>query len=219
MRISVISLAASALALVPAVAHAQLAYNSTPTATYFFGTQTNYSPANSAVLTAGGDQLFARFHERVTGPGGSSDFAPVSNGSVYNFALGTPGISFDYGITSAGGLAGLTGSITVTNLTTGLGTTFSPFLPDNAIQGNTTENSENFAFGFLAPVGYNPNVNNTYRFTMNVNGLQSGSQSLTIDAQVGTGAVPEVATWAMMVGGFGMVGGALRRRRTTVRFA
>lgn len=35
-------------------------------------------------------------------------------------------------------------------------------------------------------------------------------------------AVPEPATWAMMIGGFGLVGGAMRRRssvNTTVRFA
>ena len=35
-----------------------------------------------------------------------------------------------------------------------------------------------------------------------------------------TAAVPEPASWAMMIGGFGMVGGALRRsRRTQVAFA
>jgi hypothetical protein len=34
------------------------------------------------------------------------------------------------------------------------------------------------------------------------------------------GAVPEPATWAMMVMGFGLVGGAMRRRRkVAVRFA
>ncbi len=35
------------------------------------------------------------------------------------------------------------------------------------------------------------------------------------------GAVPEPATWAMMIGGCGMVGGAMRRRRvsTKVSFA
>jgi hypothetical protein len=39
---------------------------------------------------------------------------------------------------------------------------------------------------------------------------------------VATAAVPEPASWAMMIGGFGLVGGAMRRRRsarTTVRFA
>ena len=35
-----------------------------------------------------------------------------------------------------------------------------------------------------------------------------------------TGAVPEPATWAMMIGGFGLLGGAMRRRGTTaVSFA
>lgn len=33
-----------------------------------------------------------------------------------------------------------------------------------------------------------------------------------------TGAVPEPATWAMMIAGFGLAGTALRRRRTAVRF-
>ena len=33
------------------------------------------------------------------------------------------------------------------------------------------------------------------------------------------GAVPEPATWAMMIGGFGCVGGAVRRRRVSMRFA
>ncbi len=32
-------------------------------------------------------------------------------------------------------------------------------------------------------------------------------------------AVPEPATWAMMIGGFGIVGGTLRRRRAKLRFA
>ena len=34
-----------------------------------------------------------------------------------------------------------------------------------------------------------------------------------------TPAVPEPATWAMMIAGFGIVGASLRRRRTTVTFA
>ena len=32
----------------------------------------------------------------------------------------------------------------------------------------------------------------------------------------GTGAVPEPATWAMMIAGFGLVGGAMRRRKTRI---
>ncbi|RYF07394.1 MAG: PEP-CTERM sorting domain-containing protein, partial [Oxalobacteraceae bacterium] len=32
-------------------------------------------------------------------------------------------------------------------------------------------------------------------------------------------ALPEPASWALMIGGFGMVGGTLRRRRARVQFA
>nr|WP_293969539.1 PEPxxWA-CTERM sorting domain-containing protein [Sphingomonas sp.] len=31
--------------------------------------------------------------------------------------------------------------------------------------------------------------------------------------------MPEPATWAMFIGGFGLVGATMRRRRPTVRFA
>lgn len=34
-----------------------------------------------------------------------------------------------------------------------------------------------------------------------------------------TGAIPEPATWAMMMLGFGAIGSAMRRRKTSVRFA
>ena len=40
----------------------------------------------------------------------------------------------------------------------------------------------------------------------------NGSRILELDA-VGIAAVPEPATWAMMIGGFGMLGGTLRRRQ------
>jgi hypothetical protein len=40
------------------------------------------------------------------------------------------------------------------------------------------------------------------------------------DVAAGIGAVPEPASWALMIGGFGLVGGAMRRRqRVAVRFA
>lgn len=46
--------------------------------------------------------------------------------------------------------------------------------------------------------------------------------NLPVGAAPDVGAVPEPATWAMMLGGFGMIGGAMRRRQkvtTRVRFA
>ncbi len=44
----------------------------------------------------------------------------------------------------------------------------------------------------------------------------TGASDLTLSASVS--AVPEPATWAMMIGGFGMIGGTMRsRRRQSVR--
>ncbi len=47
-----------------------------------------------------------------------------------------------------------------------------------------------------------------------------GLDNFSVTLNNATGAVPEPATWAMMLMGFGAVGGALRsRRRATVRYA
>ncbi len=51
---------------------------------------------------------------------------------------------------------------------------------------------------------------------------QTGYDNITFGSDRATGgAVPEPATWAMMIGGFGMVGGAMRyrRRKTSISFA
>lgn len=53
-------------------------------------------------------------------------------------------------------------------------------------------------------------------FLINRNGLGEGdSFSLVVSA----GAVPEPATWAMMIAGFGLVGSAMRRRRGNLAVA
>jgi hypothetical protein len=49
-------------------------------------------------------------------------------------------------------------------------------------------------------------------------GGTGGSRWGTWIAGIDAGSVPEPANWAMMIAGFGIVGGAMRRRRTTVRF-
>ena len=55
-------------------------------------------------------------------------------------------------------------------------------------------------------------------YTLTVTGTASGVASYAGDFTVAS--VPEPATWALMILGFGAVGGALRRRaKATVRFA
>jgi len=43
--------------------------------------------------------------------------------------------------------------------------------------------------------------------------------TLLDDVKLDIGAVPEPATWALMIGGFGMAGGMLRRRRAAAAAA
>lgn len=200
------------LALAPA-AIAGPVYNSDPTAGWFFGHGNDYAPANTAVLTDGGDQIFLRMHHTF-------DPAPASDGNVYSFALGTDPVSFDWGITSDGGFEAVSASVTLTNIGTGSTFSYDLFFPgnDNEWQGGSVENSNRL--GWL-PIGFDAGVDDTYRVDLNVSGLGGDPQSLTVYAKLGAGAaaVPEPASWAMMLGGFGLVGGAMRRRKAKVSFA
>jgi len=201
------------LALAPA-AIAGPVYNSDPTAGWFFGHGNDYTPANTAVLTDGGDQIFLRMHHTF-------DPAPASVGNVYSFALGTDPVSFDWGITSDGGYDGVSASVTLTNIGTGATFNYDLFFPgnDNEWQGGSVENSNRL--GWL-PIGFDAGVDDTYRVDLNVSGLGGDPQSLTVFAKLGdgaAGAVPEPASWAMMLGGFGLVGGAMRRRKAKISFA
>ena len=51
------------------------------------------------------------------------------------------------------------------------------------------------------------------------NTLFFGIDQVTFTPAAVNAAVPEPTTWAMMIAGFGLVGGAMRRRKTSVAFA
>jgi hypothetical protein len=55
--------------------------------------------------------------------------------------------------------------------------------------------------------------------TIRVIGTITGSGIYTGTVTFTSSPVPEPASWAMMIGGFGLIGAAMRRRTTTVRFA
>ena len=83
-------------------------------------------------------------------------------------------------------------------------------------------NSDNFC-AFIDNATANASVafddfSGTYYLSLGTPERQFDAQSASLT--VTAGAVPEPASWAMMIGGFGAVGGAMRRRtRVAVRFA
>jgi hypothetical protein len=75
---------------------------------------------------------------------------------------------------------------------------------------------------FVAPEGFVPALGSTFSSSLapqqNAFGaLNTRTYSINATAE-SVAAVPEPATWALMILGFGIVGAALRRRRTRVRF-
>jgi hypothetical protein len=211
----------SALAAVAAAASSQAAvvYNTTLTDGVYFGSG---NPNGAfAVDTENGIEIGLRakisgIHPQIT---------PVGN--VYSIPLGQT-FNFDYsfdpyanGLGSEASIAGLSELITITDAF-GFSTSFDPSL---SLLGNSHlaggpdafQNSEKISFGFLQGAGYNPNLNDTYNVTFSVSNA-AGAKLLSVNNIVnigaGAGGVPEPASWALMIMGFGAVGATLRRRRT-----
>lgn len=150
---------------------------------------------------------------------------PTPIGNVYNIALGNVASwdwSFNPSVIAPVSLAGLQSLMTITNVATGGSFSFNPFLvPDNAtnvLAPGGFQNSWRMSFGFLngvGGIGYNSNVDSTYRVDWTTSGSAFGTLNNTIFVNQGAGApaaVPEPSTWMLLLFGFGVVGYAMRRR-------
>jgi len=147
-------------------------------------------------------------------------------GDVYDIPLGDT-FNFDYSFNpdvggSEASIAGLTQLITVSDAF-GFFTSYDPTasspVGDNAIHAGTPgafQNSEKISFHFLDGAGYDPNKNDTFHVTYTVSN-SAGTPVLAVQnvVNIGAGAVPEPASWALMIFGFGGAGAMLRRRRTS----
>lgn len=208
-------MAAAAVAVAAAPVAAQsVTHNANPSIPFTYGAGNDYAPANASVLTNGRAELAARFH--IT-----SLKALESVNGVYSFALGTNNISFDYSAFGGAPLSPI--SITLRNQRTGDVASFTnAIVPDGNGADRGYQGSQRLSFGFLngstpantalfGDLNFDSSIDNTYRFT-----LSDGTNSLTTFAQVGAGfgAVPEPSTWALLILGFGLVGGSMRRRAT-----
>ena len=115
----------------------------------------------------------------------------------------------------------------------GMGTSASPLTPFNPALGverfiNFIDNVGAVPFGSIPTYA----ANNSYHFVADIGALSSlisfgvldgnyadnsGSYRITVWQLAPAGAVPEAATWGMMIVGFGAVGAAVRRRKVAVK--
>lgn len=221
MRLTLRVACAGFLGAISAMPVAAQTFDANPTVPYTYGTGNGYVPANAVVSTiiANGfttGELAVRAH-----PASSVTPTASTNGTgIYTFDIGQ-NVSFDY---SFFGTALTGATVTLTNLD-GSGTaSFAAALLGGVQANSALQNSERLNFAFLngsVPAFGNLHFNDLVNSTYSIN-LMGGGQSVTAFAQIGSGfaapagAVPEPATWAMMMLGMGAVGFAMRRRQKII---
>ncbi|KQS04035.1 hypothetical protein ASG11_07050 [Sphingomonas sp. Leaf357] len=173
--------------------------------------------ANAAtlVVNVAGGQGFAAF-------GGAGNTV-----RTYNVGAGSTitGVSYSVNITARGTSWLSEATLAFTNSLLSNGVFLSPGVGvDNAGTASYSGSADLVALGLSFAVGADGLLRLEY-FDSFVDGELPDSiwnnGTVTFTYSPAASAVPEPATWAMMIGGFGMVGGALRsrRRKTTVSFA
>lgn len=160
----------------------------------------------------------------------------VANGSIYNPCCGTDPTDPNNFVAFGGGGPG-SGTLS-TSFRTALGRLYTVAFQYAALGGG----SEDLSFfvngnliGTVSPTAQNQPIsfaNGSFQFTgfsgfgpnttLSISSTGTFGVDAILDNLSVSGAVPEPATWALMIMGFGAVGGAMRRRakvRTTVAYA
>jgi hypothetical protein len=159
---------------------------------------------------------------------------PTPVGNLYTFSTAatnalTNSLSFDWSVNPSlpghdtVSLADTTATITITDLLNNHIQSFPAnfiLLQNATTPGGGYQNSERLVFSFVDSL-YDATVNNTFLVNLTLSGLQGGPISVTERIQQGAGfnAVPEPATWAMMILGMGGLGAVMRRRRQAAAIA
>jgi hypothetical protein len=214
-----------ALVAFSATANAGVTDNANLVNGVYFGSGNGALPQEFTVNTEGGVEVGLRAHLSPNlGTAGPVPTQLVPIGNVYFVPLGDT-FNFDYSVDpsvsgSQVSLAGVTASLTITNLLTGANFTFDPS-STSPLLGNATspgapggyQNSEKVSFAFLG-LGYNPNLDDTYSVDLTLTNVPGvGTISDDINVQINAG-VPEPQTWAMMIIGFAGIGFMAYRRKS-----
>ncbi len=167
--------------------------------------------ANGSSGGASGDVLDFNF----------SDGTPISSFSSSQFSASYPGSNPDYyarfGLRTDGFGAISQYSIRVSAISSYSGPLTAGFTAPTNIQFYADSTTALSAASLLISV-----LNSSRRGTPDFGGLictsvaQNCGGGFTLKGGGGAGGVPEPASWALMVTGFGLVGAAMRRRRTMV---
>ena len=131
-----------------------------------------------------------------------------------NSVLDGPTGAYDYRTTFD-----LTGLLASSALISGRWATDDQDYSDILINGvSTNQTSSGFKnwSNFNIGTGFVAGVNTLDFIVINGGGPTGLRVEMTGSANASTGAVPEPSTWALLIGGFGLTGVALRRRRTAV---
>lgn len=157
----------------------------------------------------------------------AASFATAVSAGPLAFTLS--GVTFDDGTSLTGGFTidDTTGDVLSFNISSQNGllpaqtystgdVTFRDFFASNQYLFVNPQLTQYLALNFVNPLAAGTDALSTTSYECS----NCGAVRWVVSGAAVSGAVPEPASWAMMVGGFGVVGGAMRsRRKVAVRFA
>ncbi len=164
----------------------------------------------------------------ITGPSGFFGDDSVQAGTSSISTIGFPGVQTGTGLGTFGGAGTFTRTF---NFITPTGYNLSNVTAQNIASSSLTNidftsvtlNGVAFAIsnGTLDQASlFNQTLITGANNVLTITGLTGGDAALSGNLSFAAAAVPEPAAWAMMIGGFGLVGFSLRRRTNTkVAFA
>lgn len=147
--------------------------------------------------------------------------APKPAGSANSYLYFEPGSSYSINSFGTKNLSVISFLINGVSNTASVVLTFANKLPGTDSKTLTLTGAQIFngPTGTTLPVSSNGRVTYDFGTAGKLAGIQFTAGSTALGLDTIAGAAPEPAAWVMMILGFGLVGGALRRRRYAVSFA